>query len=30
MVMMMATGIFTYGTNTSRYWFCRYSVRTPY
>ena len=29
MVMMM-TGIFTYGTNTSRYLFRRYSVRTPY
>ena len=29
MMMMMVTGIFTYGTNTYRYSFRRYSVRTP-
>ena len=29
MMMMMMTGIFTYGTNTYRYSFRRYSVRTP-
>ena len=30
MMMMMIPGIFTYGTNTYRYSFRRYSVRTPW
>ena len=29
MMMMMMIGIFTYGMNTFRYSFRRYSVRTP-